>query len=98
MDVKEAVKTAKDYVTELFEGEGLENVGLEEVLFDDEAGVWRVTVGFNRPWDNAKNLADAMSAISAGELPEWRRRSFKVVRIQDGTGKVISLTHRVPAE
>ena len=98
MDVKEAVKTAKTYVTELFEGEGLENVGLEEVLFDDEAGVWRVTVGFNRPWDNAKNLADAMSAISAGELPEWRRRSFKVVRIQDGTGKLAFLTDRTPAE
>ncbi len=98
MDVKEAVKTAKDYVTELFEGEGLENVGLEEVPFDDEAGVWKVTVGFNRPWDRVKNLADAMSSVSAGELPEWKRRSFKVVRIQDDTEKVISLTHRVPAE
>ena len=97
MDVKEAVKTAKDYVTELFEGEDLENVGLEEVLFDDEAEVWKVTVGFTRPWDRAKNLMDAMSAVSAGEFPEWKRRSFKVVQIQDGTGKVVSLTHRAPA-
>ena len=97
MDVKEAVKTAKAYVVDLFEGEDLENVGLEEVLFDDGAGVWEVTIGFTRPWDRAKNLVDAMSAVSAGELPEWKRRSFKVVQIQDGTGKVVSLTHRAPA-
>lgn len=97
MDVKEAVKTAKVYVMDLFEGEDLENVGLEEVLFDDEAGVWKVTVGFTRPWDRAKNLMDAMSAVSAGEFSEWKRRSFKIVQIQDGTGKVVSLTHRAPA-
>ena len=98
MDVKEAVKTAKVYVTDLFEGEDIENMGLEEVLFDDGAGVWKVTVGFTRPWDRAKNFVDAMSAVSAGEFPEWKRRSFKVVQIQDGTEKVISLTHRAPAE
>lgn len=90
MDVKEAVATAKKFVTEIFEGENLADVGLEEVVFDDGAKVWKVTVGFNRPWDRLKGLADVMSATP-------NRRSFKVVRIEDRTGQVVSLTHREPA-
>ena len=46
MDVKEAVATAKKYVTEVFEGEDLADMGLEEVVFDDEADIWKVTIGF----------------------------------------------------
>ncbi len=96
MDVRDAVKTAKDHVAYLFEGEGLENIGLEEVMLEAEADVWKVTVGFTRPWDRVKGVADAMKALSSNEMPEWNRRSFKVVRI-DGSGKVLSLTHRDPA-
>ena len=94
MDVKDAVKTAKSYVADLFEGEGLENIGLEEVVFENEANVWKVTVGFTRPWDRVKRVADVMTALSSNEIPEWKWRSFKVVRIEDGSGKVLSLTHR----
>lgn len=96
MDAKEAVKTAKEYVADLFEGESIENVGLEEILFKDKTGIWKVTIGFNRPWDQMKNLADVMSAASAGEIPQWKRRSFKVVDIKDSTGKVLAVTHREP--
>jgi hypothetical protein len=49
MDVKEAVATAKKYVGELFTQEGITNLGLEEIEFDEQAGEWRVTVGFSRP-------------------------------------------------
>ena len=96
MDAKEAVKTAKEYVADLFEDESIENLGLEEIVFKDGTGTWKVTVGFNRPWDQVKNLADVMSAASAGEIPQWKRRSFKVVHIKDRTGKVLSVTHREP--
>ena len=94
MDVRDAVKTAKDYVADLFEGEGLENIGLEEVVFENEADVWKVTVGFTRPWDRVKRVADVMKALSSDEIPEWKSRSLKVVRIEDGSGKVLSLTNR----
>lgn len=97
MDVKEAVETAKKYVAEIFEGESIENLGLEEVVYDGEAVVWKMTVGFNRPWDQIKNLADALSAASDGHIPEWRRRSYKIVQIDAQTGKVISMTNRAPA-
>lgn len=96
MDVKEAVEKAKKYTAEVFEGESIENLGLEEVVYDGEAVVWKVTVGFNRPWDQIKNLADALSAASDGQIPEWRRRSYKIVQIDDRTGKVISMTNRPP--
>lgn len=96
MDVKDVVSKAKEYVKVLFEGESIENVGLEEVSFDDETKSWRVTIGFNRPWDQIKNVADLMSALGEREVPDWKRRSFKVIRIPDDTGKPVSLTHREP--
>jgi len=39
MDVKEAVALAKKYVGEVFAGEPMSDVGLEEVEFDDGKGI-----------------------------------------------------------
>lgn len=88
MDVKEAVNTAKTYVAELFANEGLSNLGLEEVEFDDSTGAWKVTVGFSRPWDR---VPTAIVAIAQGASPP---RSYKVVRIDDATGRVVSVKTR----
>lgn len=52
MDVKEAVRMARKYTAELFADDGIENLGLEEVVFDDEEKAWKVTIGFSRPWDS----------------------------------------------
>lgn len=85
MNVKDAVNTAKKYVVELFADEDLSNVGLEEVEFDDSTKVWKVTIGFSRPWDR---VLTPMTAIAhGGPLP----RSYKVVRIDDATGTVVSV-------
>lgn len=51
MNVKDAVKTAINYVIELFSQEELTNVGLEEIVFNEPENCWQVTVGFSRPWD-----------------------------------------------
>ncbi len=61
MDVKQAVEMAKNYIVDLFANEGLSNLGLEDVEFDDVRGVWNVTVGFSRPWDK---LGSAFAAIA----------------------------------
>lgn len=87
MDVKEAVGTAKSYVDELFADEGIADVGLEEVVFEEVSGDWKVTVGFSRRWNQVSGLAAALG-------PSVRNRSYKVVRIRDGDGHVISLTDR----
>ena len=88
MDVKEAVRTAKAYLVDLFEDEQITNVGLEEVLFDEESAVWRITIGFSRSWD----LKGPLSVTMAGASPD---RSYKMLSISDTTGKVESLKDRV---
>lgn len=80
MDVKQAVDHAKDQINALFGGEGIKNVGLEEVMFDEKQAVWRVTIGFSRPWDEPKN---ALAALS-GQNSFWRR-AYKVVTMDDLT-------------
>ncbi len=88
MDVKEAVQIAKTYVTELFSNEGVWNVGLEEVEFDDASNVWNVTVGFSRAWDRPPT---PIAAIAQGASPP---RSYKLVRINDAARQVISVKNR----
>ena len=86
MDVKEAVGTARAYVIDLFADEQITNVGLEEVRLDD-ADAWRITIGFCRPWDLKNTLPAALCEKPKG-------RSYKVVAIDDKTGRVESLTDR----
>jgi hypothetical protein len=89
MDVKEAVAAAKKYVGELFAQEGITNLGLEEVEFDEQAGEWRVTIGFSRPWDSIIGWA-----ALAPQQQTNPRRSYKVVRISDATGAAMSVRDR----
>ena len=79
MDVKEAAKLAKDYIANLFADEGITNIGLEEIVRRSPEKVWEVTVGFSRPWDHG-----GLSTIMVGQT--GLRRSYKLLRIDDGTG------------
>ena len=88
MDVKEAVRIAKEYLGDLFEAEPITNVGLEEVVFEDASNSWKVTIGFSRPWDQKGLLVTAL----AERGPE---RSYKVLRIDNDNGRVESLTDRL---
>lgn len=80
MEVKEAVRTAKQHIVDLYDTENINNVGLEEVEL--VGGVWSVTVGFSRPWDYASNLFGQQS------LP---RRTYKIVTIDNNDGEVLSI-------
>lgn len=90
MDVKTAVAMAKKEISDLFEDEGIRNLGLEEVEFEDEGGTWRVTLGFSRPWDTAApgSLAALAGAIAANSQS---RRTYKLVLIDDARQKVLSV-------
>ena len=87
MDVKQAVRTAKEHVVELFADEPIGNAGLEEVEFDDLDKVWAITIGFSRLWDDRSDDNVIVRALSS-------ERDFKIVRIEDETGRVQSLKHR----
>ena len=88
MDVKEAAWTAKEYLVDLLDGEGIMDVGLEEVVFYETSNSWVITIGFSRPWDRKISLA----ATIGDRRPA---RSYKIVTVNDDDGSVISLTDRV---
>ena len=95
MDVKEAVRKAKDYVGEMFEGENLQNVGLEEVTFDDLSDRWLVTVGFSRVWEYSEPIA--WKETLGGKSPRpgsGGHREYKVIEISDEDGKAHSIRIR----
>jgi len=89
MEVKQAVELAKSHIEDLFGGERISNVGLEEVEFDDRSAEWSVTIGFSRPWDKPENTF----AVLAQQLT-YPKRTYKVVRINDATGQVRSVRNR----
>ena len=90
MDVKEAVRTALQHLATLFDDEGVVHLALEEVKFDDYSDEWSITFGFERPWDPPRSN-------SLTEYEILKRRTLKVVHIDDISGKVLSLTNRVLA-
>jgi hypothetical protein len=85
MDVKEAVKTAKEYVADVFQEEGVSNLGLEEIEFDDGDASWNITVGFWRPWNLPHN-----SVLSATGIAR-PTRTYRVVKIRELDGAILSV-------
>ena len=88
MDVKQAVRAAKEYIVDLFDDEEIDYVGLEEAEFDHESDQWKITIGFSRPWDRPKTLSAALRV-------DPLRRSYKVVCINDADSRVLSVKDRV---
>lgn len=82
VDVKEAVLNAKAFVADVFADEQIFNLGLEEVKFNDQGHIWEITIGFSRNWSR--------NAL----LPGSDERSYKIVRVREKNGEVISMTHR----
>ena len=95
MDVREAARTAKAYIVDVFADEDIDEVGLEEVDFDDRSNLWKITVSFLRPRGRVDRFQAAASGYPAGT--PTMRRSFKIVNIDDGSGSVVSVRHRVVA-
>jgi len=87
VDVKEAVAKAKDYTADLFAQEQLSDLALEEVEYNEPSNEWLVTLGFSRPWDKPYFT---VKGLPAPRLP----RSYKIVRVSDSSGRVISVKNR----
>ena len=95
IDVNEAVARAKGYVLQLYAGEDVTNLGLEEVEYDTETNCWLITVAFSRPWNSPRTRAqEALEKLgSYANL----RRSYKIISISD-EGQVRSMKNRPRAE
>lgn len=81
MEAREAVKQAKLYLADLLQDEQPSNIGLEEI--EKEGAIWRVTLGFSRPWNQATLFSPP------GGKPTGR--SFRMLTIDDKTGEVLSM-------
>lgn len=88
MDARDAIARAKTYVAEVFADDKPRNIGLEEIRFDEDQKAWLITVGFSRPWDAARPYVTAL-----GQDIDLRR-TYKVVRVGDADGAIVSLTNR----
>lgn len=91
MQQKNAVARAKAALLELFGDETLRDLGLEEIRFDDADGSWLITLGFSRAWDAPKKIETALGR----ELD--LNRTYKMVRISDETGAIVSIMDRMLA-
>ena len=92
MDRFDAVKTAKQYVSDLFEEEGISKTRLEEISFDECSRQWLITVGFAylRGGGEARSpLAPSLVRAVYGD------RVYKVVKIEDQSGAVVAMTDRL---
>ena len=90
MDVKQAVRTAVEYVTDIYADANITDVDVEEIAFDDAANAWKITIGFFRRW----SPTNVERALGRTEARQWKNRTFKVVQINDSNGRVLSMTHR----
>ncbi len=88
MNVKDAVKKAIESIVDVFKSENLENIGLEEVLLNEDENIWEVTIGFSRPWDYPK------AGFMTGLQPQNPKREYKIVRIDNESGEAKSIKIR----
>ncbi|MGP5076184.1 hypothetical protein [Psychrobacter celer] len=91
--VTEAVKLARQFAADLFAGEDIKNLGLEEVVFDDDSREWRITLGYDshrvKTTETAPNPYSAVSAIIPSNIEKETLREYKTFRIgaDDGSFK-----------
>jgi hypothetical protein len=95
MDAREAVAKAKEHVAALFSDERIQDLGLEEIEYDDTRKRWYITLGFTRPWDTV--VARTMTALSLSSQAMRVPRTYKVVTIGDD-GCPLSVRNRESAD
>ena len=100
MQAKEAINRAKASIQELFYNERYTDwvsadAYLEEIDFDPDAGIWKVTISF---FPDSKSPLHGMNqqnkSIFGIDARQWKNRLFKVVEIDDNDGNVLRVNNR----
>lgn len=89
-DVTRAIKMAKEFLLKAFQGEKIENLGLEEVKHD-YGSEWEITLGFNRRWDYPAGSNAFLQMAAAAARPH---RTYKVVKVDLDGPKGLSIFNR----
>ena len=93
MDIKEAAKLGRSYISDLYADEEVMYVGLEEVVFEHHSNTWKVTIGFARPWDGLGGRNPVTRSVAG-----LSGRHYKVIDINDETGQIEAIKDRLLAE
>jgi hypothetical protein len=88
LDSKEAVKLAKDWLAGQMSEEGIADIGLEEVRWNN--GEWEITLGFSRKWDQT---FAALAGIGGASRP----RTYRVITVSDAEKRVSAMRIREAA-
>lgn len=94
IEVTQAVRLARQYANDFYQDEDIKNLGLEEVVFDDDSKEWRITLGYDSY--RVKTIAKAANPytaignlIGSGNIEKETLREYKTFRIggDDGSFK-----------
>jgi len=88
--VKDAAKAALRFLHDLYEGEPLVDLRLEEVELSDDGNYWSITYGFlvtERNLDDHPLLGSLTSGVRS-------RRDYKTIAIDAQTGEPLSMKIR----
>jgi hypothetical protein len=91
LDIKQAVKNALDYVTDIIPNSGLIDPRLEEVESSTDGRTWYITVSFIRqipPKSVAEKIAELANHFNPSD------REYKLIAIDAETGKPLSMKIR----
>ena len=83
----QAVKTAKEHLAEIFEGESISDIILEEVVFDEVKDVWKITLSFLRQ--------GPIPDLVLTSVRSDQNRSYKVVHVSNESGAAGSVFDRI---
>lgn len=86
--VKQAVTSAMDFVLDLYDGQSLRDLLLEEVEMDQAHNKWLVTIGFS--------LANEESTSILTPSTRKLARHYKVIAVDSRTGHTMSMKIREP--
>lgn len=97
VDVKQAVRTAKAYLLDVYDTPELPNLLLEEVEFSDAENAWLVTFSFTTGGELEVVQEEHSFRLSTSE-PErriWRsaQRSYKLVKVSPD-GNALNMKNR----
>ena len=95
IDVKQAVRLAKEFATGIYENEKISRLGLEAVERTEDGKYWLVTLGFSRSWFLKPRKQDIFKSV-LDEMQDMARepkmhREYKVFRVDAQSGEVVGM-------
>lgn len=91
LEVREAAKKARQYLSEVYDSGQVKDILVEEVQASEDHRYWVITLGFDRLVEPRDNLPGALQTLVGGAF----KREYKMFEIDRSTGQVLSMKIRV---